>query len=33
MKELKDLVAGDECSSWWQVNRIPDFYKDKENKQ
>lgn len=18
---------GDECSSWWQVNRVPDFYK------
>lgn len=20
---------GDEGSSWWQVNRVPDFYKDK----
>lgn len=18
---------GDECSSWWKVNRVPDFYK------
>lgn len=24
---------GDEGSSWWEVNRVPDFYKDKENKQ
>lgn len=36
-KDTKEPVwivsYGDECSSWWQVNRIPDFYKDKENKQ
>ena len=24
---------GDEEGSWWEVNRIPDFYKNKENKQ
>lgn len=24
---------GDECFSWWQVNRVPDFYKSKECKQ
>lgn len=23
----------DEGSSWWEVNRVPDFYKDKEDKQ
>lgn len=20
---------GDECSSWWQVNRVPKFYKNR----
>ena len=24
------LPRGDECYSWWEVNRIPDFYKNKE---
>ena len=24
---------GDEGSSWWEVNRVPDFYKDRNNKQ
>lgn len=24
---------GDEGGSWWQVNRVPDFYKSKEYKQ
>lgn len=24
---------GDECFSWWQVNRVPNFYKSKECKQ
>ena len=24
---------GDEEGSWWEVNKIPDFYKNKENKQ
>ena len=19
--------------SWWEVNRVPDFYKDKEDKK
>lgn len=24
---------GDEGSSWWEVNRVPNFYKDKEDKR
>ena len=24
---------GDEGMSWWEVNRVPNFYKDKEGKQ
>ena len=24
---------GDEGSSWWEVNRVPDFYKSKEYKK
>ena len=24
--------CGDECNSWWEVNRVPDFYKGKEYK-
>lgn len=29
-KEPVWLVSyGDECSSWWGVNRVPDFYKRK----
>ena len=24
---------GDEGGSWWEVNRVPDFYKSKEYKQ
>lgn len=27
------LCRGDECYSWWEVNRIPDFYKNKEDKK
>ena len=27
------LSRGDECYSWWEVNRIPDFYKNRKNKQ
>lgn len=27
------LSRGDECYSWWEVNRIPDFYKNKEDKK
>ena len=27
------VSRGDEGSSWWKINRIPDFYKNKENKQ
>ena len=23
----------DEEGSWWEVNRVPDFYKDRNNKQ
>ena len=30
-KDTKEPVwivsCGDECSSWWQVNRVPEFYK------
>lgn len=36
-KDTKEPVwivsYGDEGSSWWEVNRVPDFYKDKEDKQ
>ena len=36
-KDTKEPVwivsRGDEESSWWEVNRIPDFYKNKEDKQ
>ena len=36
-KDTKEPVwiesRGDEGGSWWEVNRVPDFYKDKENKQ
>ena len=36
-KDTKEPVwivsCGDEESSWWEVNRVPYFYKDKENKQ
>lgn len=32
-KDTKEPVwivsRGDEGGSWWEVNRIPDFYKDK----
>lgn len=24
---------GDEGGSWWEVNRVPDFYKSREYKQ
>ena len=27
------VSRGDECHSWWEVNRVPDFYKDRNNKQ
>lgn len=36
-KDSKEPVwivsCGDEGGSWWGVNRVPDYYKDKENKQ
>ena len=36
-KDTKEPVwivsCGDEGGSWWQVNRIPDFYKSREYKQ
>lgn len=36
-KDTKEPVwiesCGDEGGSWWEVNRVPNFYKDKENKQ
>ena len=36
-KDTKEPVwivsCGDEGGSWWQVNRIPDFYKSKEYKK
>ena len=36
-KDTKEPVwivsRGDEGSSWWEVNRVPDFYKVKEDKQ
>lgn len=25
--------GGDAGMSWWEVNRVPDFYKDRKNKQ
>lgn len=32
-KDTKEPVwivsCGDECSSWWQVNRIPEFYRNQ----
>ena len=35
-KDTKEPVwiesRGDEGSSWWEVNRVPDFYKNKEAK-
>ena len=27
------VSRGDEGDSWWEVNRVPDFYKNKENKE
>lgn len=24
---------GDECFSWWEINRVPKFYKELEDKQ
>lgn len=36
-KDTKEPVwivsRGDEEGSWWEVNRVPEFYKDKEGKQ
>lgn len=36
-KDTKEPVwiesRGDEGGSWWEVNRVPDFYKAKECKQ
>ena len=36
-KDTKEPVwivsRGDEGGSWWEVNRVPDFYKDRNNKQ
>ena len=36
-KDTKEPVwivsCGDEGGSWWEVNRVPDFYKSKEYKQ
>lgn len=36
-KDTKEPVwivsCGDEGGSWWEVNRVPDFYKDRKNKQ
>ena len=36
-KDTKEPVwivsRGDEGMSWWEVNRVPDFYKVKEDKQ
>lgn len=36
-KDTKEPVwivsYGDEDDSWWEVNRVPDFYKDRKNKQ
>lgn len=34
-KDTKEPVwivsYGDEGSSWWEINRVPDFYKGKED--
>ena len=27
------VSRGDEGGSWWEVNRVPEFYKDKYGKQ
>lgn len=36
-KDTKEPVwivsRGDEGGSWWEVNRVPDFYKSREYKQ
>ena len=36
-KDTKEPVwivsRGDEDGSWWEVNRVPDFYKDRKNEQ
>ena len=36
-KDTKEPVwivsRGSEGGSWWEVNRVPDFYKDRKNKQ
>lgn len=36
-KDTKEPVwivsYGDERGSWWEVNRVPDFYKDNQNEQ
>lgn len=36
-KNIKEPVwivsRGDEDSFWWEVNRVPEFYKDRKNKQ
>ena len=36
-KDTKEPVwivsRGDEGGSWWEVNRVPEFYKDRKNKQ
>ena len=35
-KDTKEPVwivsRGDECSSWWEVNRVPEFYKNQFKK-
>ena len=32
-KDTKEPIwivsCGDECSSWWEVNKVPDFYKNQ----
>ena len=34
-KDTKEPVwivsRGDECSSWWEVNRVPEFYRNQLN--
>lgn len=36
-KDTKEPVwiesCGDEGGSWWEVNRVPEFYKGKEDKK
>lgn len=36
-KDTKEPVwiesCGDEGGSWWEVNRVPDFYKSREYKK